>query len=166
MITVWLPIKGYDNYEISICGMVRNVITKRILKPSISTSGYYSVILSKNGKTKTITIHRLVAMHFIPNIYNDKYIDHIDNNKLDNTVSNLRWVSQQENCFNQQLSKNNTSGTKGIYFKKNTKKWHAYIKFNYKKNYLGCYDNLEDAKNARQKKSNELFGIYQNSCEL
>ena len=45
MITVWLPINGYDNYEVSICGMVRNVNTKRILKPGINNGGYYYVIL-------------------------------------------------------------------------------------------------------------------------
>ena len=99
--TVWLPIKGYDNYEVSICGMIRNVITKRILKPGIN-NGYYSVVLC-NGKHKTLNIHRLVAQHFIPNIKNDEFIDHKNNNKLDNTISNLRWVTKQQNSFNSLL---------------------------------------------------------------
>ena len=165
-LTIWLPIKGYDNYEVSICGMVRNVITKRILKPNINTHNYYYVNLYNNHKVKKHYIHRLVAKQFIPNIENDNCIDHKNNNKLDNTVSNLRWCTQQQNCFNRQLNKNNTSNIKGIHFNKRKLKWQCYIKFNYKKIHLGYFDNLEDAKNARQTKSAELYGIYQNSCEL
>ena len=51
-LTIWLPIKGYDNHEVSICGSVRNVKTKRILKPSINIYGYYCVNLCKNGNFK------------------------------------------------------------------------------------------------------------------
>ena len=68
MITIWKSIKGYDNYEVSICGMVRNVITKRILKPGIDGSGYYNVKIYNNNKSKTHKIHRLVAKHFIPKL--------------------------------------------------------------------------------------------------
>ena len=164
-LTIWLPIKGYPNYEISICGMVRNVITKRILKNQIDSSGYYSVVLYENNKTKNYRIHRLVSNHFIPRLTKNKYIDHIDNDKLNNTVSNLRWVSQQQNCFNASLSKKNTSGIKGISFYKKINKWIVQIGFNNKLIYLGCYANIEDAKNARQKKSAELFGDFINSCE-
>ena len=54
-LTVWLPIKNYPNYEVSICGMVRNVITKLILKPSISSNGYYNIVLYKNNKSKKLS---------------------------------------------------------------------------------------------------------------
>ena len=165
MITVWLPIKNYENYEVSICGMVRNVNTKRILKPSVSNVGYYYVNLYKNIKVKKHTIHRLVGKTFIPNINNDKCIDHIDNNKLNNTIMNLRWCSYQQNSFNTSLRNNTTTGIKGVCWYKNYQKWEVKIYFNYKKIHIGYFDNLEDAKNARQKKSAELFGIYQNSCE-
>ena len=166
MITVWLPVKKYDNYEVSICGMVRNVITKRILKPAIDGPGYYYVNLSKNGKVKNTKIHRLVAKHFLPNIKNDKCIDHINNNQLDNTISNLRWCTQQQNIFNQKLSSKNTSGIKGVCWDNAINKWKAQIRINYKNIYLGCYDDINDAISARQKKAKELFGKYINSCEL
>ena len=71
-LTVWLPIKNYESYEVSICGMIRNINTKLTLKHGINNAGYYYVILSKNLKRKSHNIHRLVAKQFIPNINNDK----------------------------------------------------------------------------------------------
>ena len=164
-LTVWLPIKNYPNYEVSICGMVRNITTKRILKPIINSNGYYFVNLSKNSKQKINKIHQLVAKHFIPNINNENCIDHINNNKLDNTFSNLRWCTTQQNSFNASLSKKNTSGIKGITWNNRMNKWKSQIKFNYKLIHLGYYDDINDAKKERQTKANKLFGIYQNSCE-
>ncbi len=55
--TIWMPIKGYDNYQISICGSVRNVKTKKILIPMIRNS-YYHVNLYKNKVMKHYNIHR------------------------------------------------------------------------------------------------------------
>ena len=73
------------------------------------------MLLYNNGKEKYFLIHRLVAKHFIPNIENKNCVDHIDNNKLNNTISNLRWCNSQENQHNRQLNNNNnTSGVKGI----------------------------------------------------
>ena len=166
LLTVWLPIKNYENYEVSICGSVRNITTKRILKPSIDTVGYYHVILYKNGKCKLYKVHRLVAKHFIPNINNAKCIDHINNNRLDNTFSNLRWCTYQQNQFNSSLRNDNTSGIKGISLNKLKQKWECYISFNKKKIHLGYFVDLEDAKQMRIKKAKELFGEYINACEL
>ena len=92
-------------------------------------------------------------------------MDHIDNCKLNNTISKLRWCSNQENQFNSQLNKTNTSGIRGVIWFKQTKKWRAEIKFNNKKIYLGYFTNIEDAKQARQKKAAELFGEFLNACE-
>ena len=164
-LTIWLDIKGYENYQISICGSVRNVKTKRILIPIINTHGYYYVNLYKNNKMKHEFIHRLVAIHFIPNINNSKCIDHINNHQLDNTISNLRWCTHQQNSFNSSLSSKNTSGFKGVCWCKKLNRWKAQIMFNYKRINIGYFDNINDAISARQNKSTELFGIYQNSCE-
>ena len=166
MITVWLTIKGYPNYEVSICGMARNVITKRILKPAITGNGYYGVVLC-NGKRKTHKIHRLVANAFIPRVDTTKtYVDHIDNNRINNTISNLRWCNFQENHFNRQLSSKNTSGIKGVSWDKHRQKWIAFIKVNQKYYNLGRFANIDDAKQMRQLKAKELFGEYINACEL
>ena len=113
-LTIWKTIKSYENYEISICGSVRNFTTKRILKLCIANNGYYCINLYKNNTMKTFNVHRLVAMTFIPNIENKKCVDHIDNNKLNNTISNLRWCDLSENQHNRKLNKNSISGVKGV----------------------------------------------------
>jgi hypothetical protein len=126
-LTIWKTIQDYENYEVSISGSVRNVKTKRILNPSIVGNGYYAIILYKNGKAKMHKIHRLVAKAFIPNIDNKKCVDHIDSNKLKNTISNLRWCSYQENNFNSSLSSKNTSTIKGVAWDKSRQKWISQI---------------------------------------
>lgn len=93
-------INGYDNYEISNHGRVRNVNSRYILKNSISGKGYKMVGLTLNGKRKTKSIHRLIAEAFIDNPNNYKCIDHIDRNKLNNELTNLRWATYKMNNCN------------------------------------------------------------------
>ena len=114
--TIWKQIQGFPNYKISTCGQVCNVKTNRILKLSKNNKGYNYVDLRDNNQRKCYKIHRLVALHFLPNINNDKFIDHKNGNRDDNTISNLRFCSNQENCHNTSLSKVNTSGVKGVFF--------------------------------------------------
>ncbi len=95
---IYKPIDGYD-YEISNTGQVRSVRTGRILKQFL-VNGYLRVGLSKDGVEKKFYIHRLVAQAFIPNPKNKPQIDHIDGNKQNNRVDNLRWVTSKENNNN------------------------------------------------------------------
>lgn len=69
---------------------------ERILKPFIR-GNYLSVDLRKNGKRKTFQVHRLVAIMFIPNPENKSEVNHIDGNKLNNSVTNLEWNTTSEN---------------------------------------------------------------------
>jgi hypothetical protein len=158
-------IKGFENYSVSNLGRVKNNKTDRILKPGIDSHGYYTVNLRSDGKSYTKTIHKLVSEYFIANPYNKQFVDHINNNKLDYNVRNLRYVTNQENQMNSKLSSNNTSNYKGVTFHKPINKWRAQIMINGKNKYLGDYINIEDAVNARVKKAKELFGEYINSCE-
>jgi hypothetical protein len=158
-------IKDFEKYEVSNFGRVKNNKTGRILKPQIDSHGYYKVSLCSDGKQFNKKIHKLVGETFIPNPFNKSCIDHIDNNKLNNNVCNLRFCTQQENCMNSKLSSNNTSNYKGVSFSKQSNKWMAYIDINGKKQYLGYFEKIEDAVNARVKKAKELFGEYLNSCE-
>ena len=159
-------IKGFSKYEISNNGNVKNIKTGRILKATLGTRGYYDVIIKNDeGKLIHITNHKLVGLTFIPNPNNYKIIDHIDNNKLNNDVNNLRWCSQQQNNFNQSLSSKNTSGFKGVYYCKSNKKWNANIKYDRKTYQLGSFDKKEDAINARIKEAKKRFGDFINSCE-
>lgn len=92
-------------------------------------------------------------------------MDHIDNNRFNNNISNLRWATYQENNQNANISKANTSGIKGVSFNKNNNKWRASITIDGVKIHLGYFDKLEDAKKARIERANKAFGVYINSCE-
>jgi len=158
-------IKDFENYSVSNLGNIINNKTNRILKSMVGTHGYYQVSLCKDGKHFGKSIHKLIAECFIANPYNKSCVDHIDNCKTNNNVSNLRWVSQQENCMNRKLNYNNTSNFKGVYFHKPSNKWRARIMINGKSKHLGYFKNIEDAVNTRVKKAKEIFGEYINSCE-
>lgn len=97
MIEEWRDIKGYEGlYQVSNKGNVRHVKFNRLLKPS--KSGQYSIaILSKGGKKVGKSVHRLVAEAFIPNPNNLPVINHIDQDKHNNTVENLEWCTQSYN---------------------------------------------------------------------
>lgn len=164
-IEVWRPIKDYSYYEVSSKGNVRNVKTKRVLKYGTNSDGYYQLNLYKNGKSKTIKVHRLVAEAFIDNPDNKPSIDHIDCNKLNNKVENLRFATLKENQQNRSKNKNNTSGIKGVVYYKRSNKWLAYITFNGTRVSLGYFKTLEEAQGARIKKANEAFGNFVNACE-
>lgn len=94
---IYLPIKGFENrYLISNTGNVFSIKSNKKLKPEIRRN-YYSVQLF-NGKTyKHYSIHRLVASHFISNPNNLLYVNHKDENKLNNCVSNLEWCTASYN---------------------------------------------------------------------
>ena len=96
-------IEGF-NYEVNSEGVVRRVCNNgsyKIMKPRTGTRGYLQVQLCKDSKHVNFKIHRLIATYFIPNLENKPYVDHIDRNRLNNCVSNLRWVSHEENMMNQ-----------------------------------------------------------------
>jgi hypothetical protein len=94
----WKQIEfGNGKYSVSDSGNVKNNITGKLLSSQIQNSGYRLVHLHDNGKRKASTIHRLVALAFIDNPELKTMVDHIDCNKLNNHVSNLRWVTACEN---------------------------------------------------------------------
>lgn len=102
-IEIWKDIKGYENlYQISNLGRVKSLGKHKILKNCANSSGYLNVTLVKNKVRKNFLVHRLVGLHFVhnekPKYY--KQIDHINTDKTDNRVENLRWCSACQNCNN------------------------------------------------------------------
>lgn len=92
----WYQVDNYPKYEMTMSGEVRWIDTGRDKKQSSSQS-YPAVSLTNDAGTDTIMVHRLVAMNFLPNPDNLPCVDHIDNNKLNNHISNLRWCTNQDN---------------------------------------------------------------------
>lgn len=94
----WKDIKGYEGiYQISNLGRIKNLNTNKILFKAPDKSGYIRIHLYKNGSFKAFGVHRLVADAFIPNPNNKKHVNHIDENKSNNCVSNLEWATPKEN---------------------------------------------------------------------
>lgn len=92
----WKPIENYEDlYWVSNLGNVKS--KRKDKKLSVNIDGYYVVNLSKNGKTKTFTVHRLVAQAFSSNPYNLPQVNHKDENKLNNNVDNLEWCNSNYN---------------------------------------------------------------------
>ena len=165
MIETFIRIEGYDNYEVSNYGEVLCTDTGKTLNPRKNRGGYHIVNLIKNNKLKTFSVHRLVGIAFIDNPDNKKCLGHIDNCRTNNLSSNLRWVTHKENAMNRSLNTNSISGIKGVTWHKQRRKWQAHIRIDGILIHLGCFENLEDAKQARIKRANEAFGIYTNACE-
>jgi hypothetical protein len=143
-------IEGYD-YEVSDQGEVRNMKTGRILKPILMKIGYYKVTLPK----KQILVHRLVAMTFLENPNQYPEVDHKNNIRTDNRVENLQWVSSSQNSQNTTLQKNSKTGIKGVC--KQGKKWVSYITIDGIRLHIGLYKTIEDARDARIAKVQEVF---------
>lgn len=95
---MWKKIARNNNYSINEKGEVRNDKTNRIKRPFENKSnGYMTVDLYKNNKSEKVTIHRLLAEAFIPNPEKKKTVDHIDGNRKNNVLENLRWATYSEN---------------------------------------------------------------------
>ena len=113
---IWKTMKENEKYQISDCGNVKNKKSGRILKTTISNKGYKRFIIYLNKKAKCFYIHRVVANNFIENPHNYKEVNHINENKLDNHVSNLEYCDSKYNCNygtrNQRIL--NTKRTKGL----------------------------------------------------
>lgn len=123
----------------------------------ISTRGYPVRGKVIDGKFHYIYLHRVI----MPSPPEGKTVDHIDGNVLNSCRWNLRYASQTEQCINQCIRKNNTSGVKGVCWYKQRGKWNAYIDFNCKRIHLGYYDTIEEAAAARQVAVDHYHGDFQ-----
>jgi hypothetical protein len=109
-------IPNYPNYSITEDGIVRNIEKDTVLKQRINRDGYYRIDMWNAGNSKTFKIHRLIYECFLlkDGETMPECIDHIDNNKLNNSITNLRPATKQQNGRNSRVSKNNKLGHKNI----------------------------------------------------
>ncbi len=150
-------IEGFSKYLIYENGDVYSKIKKKIMKQCMCKRGYcYIKILNDNGNRKNMKIHRLVAIAYIPNPENKPQVDHIDQNKSNNNVSNLRWATKCENMQNiKQALKTNKLGEKNISFYKNHKS--QYYRFTKTINNKTHYKLLKTLEEAIEYRDNYLF---------
>ena len=142
-----MDIIDFPNYTITEDGTITNKKTGNVLATYLNKqTGYKTVSLWKNNKGKRDTIHRLLATHFIPNPDNKDYVDHIDRNKLNNDLSNLRWVNGTENNIN---SCRQDRDLHNIYFKKDRNVYRVIVQRYWIVYKLGQYKTIEEARAVR-----------------
>jgi hypothetical protein len=158
----WKVIDGFEKYEDSNTGEVRNINTQVCLELRKKV-GYNSVYLINDFKRSSMYVHRLVALAFLENP--KELVDHKDGNKINNMVSNLRWASKKENAQNSKMPKDNKSGVKGVSWAKRDRKWNAYITVDGIRMSLGNFSEIEDARQARILAVQKAFGEFVHASE-
>ncbi len=154
-----IDIKGYeDKYAIDKDGNVwsknyRQTGKMKKLKASPDGCGYLMVGVCKDGKRKMLKIHKLLAQYYLPDYSDDLVVDHIDQDKQNNCLSNLRMVTRQQNAFN--------TKAKGYTFRKDkkTKPWQGQIMKDGKAINLGYFATKEEARQAYLKAKETLHAI-------
>jgi hypothetical protein len=158
----------YTNmYRIYIDGRVESVkrfrVKQKFLKERTNNYGYKRVSLYKDSKVKKYLIHRLIAIHFIPNPHNFTDVDHINELKDDNRIENLRWCSHGTNLRNRTTKRTNDI-PRGVCITRSGK-YRVQICINYKIKLLGTYETKEEASDIyeealRERMNNELNNIH------
>ena len=144
-IFTWIKPNKYSNIK-------PNTLTA--LNPD--SSGYKHIIVNR----KKYYAHRLAWLYVYGTL--PKYIDHIDGNRINNCISNLREVNSKQNSLNRKISSNNKSGVKGVEWNKQSKKWRAHISIDGKPTYLGSFNNLDDAKKVIEETRIKHHGNFYN----
>ena len=137
----WKDIKGYEgHYRINNHGEVFSVKKNKIMKPEIMRLGYLRIQLSKNGISRKILIHKIVATHFIDNPLQKNEINHIDEIKNNNKSENLEWVTHPENMISGTVQKRRI---KSIDIESMSKKVYQYDK---KGNLIKIWKSINEAR--------------------
>lgn len=160
----WKIIDDYPLYLISNFGNVYSLLRNRLLKPLLDTHGY--CYISLYPKHKNFLIHKLVAESFISNPNKFLCVDHLDHNRLNNFVDNLRYCSYQQNNYNTNIRKDNTSLYKGVSYNKRDKKWQAKIRIPSKQISLGYFNTALEASNAYESYAKQLHGQFYNDTRI
>lgn len=169
---IWKDIKGYEgSYQASNLGNIKSlermvqgkigmrICNERILKILIGKRGYYTVNLGNGtGRCAIKTVHRLVAIAFIPNPENRPCVNHIDGNKLNNNINNIEWCTYSENnihAFNTGLKIPTWEGISGKDHCRSVK----VAKYDRQGNFIRVYDSIGEATKDVGLKSYSLIGM-------
>ena len=150
------PIAGYPSYSLVIDEVtgeprVWSEKSKLFMKPRVNSSGYNRVYLTNPaGKKVTVLFHRIVALTLIPNPEDHPTVDHINGDKLDNRVNNLRWASRS-------TQERNKPSSKGYTWDKANNKWKSCITIEGRSKHLGYFDTEVEARAAYVATHNLFF---------
>lgn len=108
----------------------------------------------------------VLAWYYVTGVWPDRFVDHIDGDKLNNKFENLRLATPGQNAMNRKMHKNNKSGFKGVTYNRLARKWQANITVNRKIMYLGLYVTPEEAHDAYCKAAVEYHGEFCRSTQL
>ena len=129
---VWRSIDGFINYQVSNVGRVRLSKSGRMFTPMANMKGYLFVRLrNSEGVRKNNTIHRLVAQEFLSNPENKPCVDHINRDRTNNVIINLRWATFKDNSVNKTKKQNATSKYIGVCWDSGKHKCHSRITWTY-----------------------------------
>ena len=169
----WRDIVGYEGrYQVSSTGRVKSLerkdclertIRERILKQAVTHNGYLRVDLCAGGKRKRLRVHRLVGEAFLPRAEGKDAINHKDEDKTNNNVWNLEWVSDKENCNfgtrNERIAKANSKPvaqcTKGGEL---VKTWSSLIEIGKQTGF--SIGNISQAANGKYKQAHGFIWKY------
>ena len=166
----WRPVTFEDYshlYHVSNLGRVKSLRRLKskmggIMSASPTTCGYPSLTLRNNGKTKHVSVHILVARAFIGDPSPGMEVDHIDQDKTNNTATNLRYVTHRQNQNNhpairaKSKRKNFSSKYVGVFWFTAREKWGAAIQVCGKRHFLGLFEKEQEAADAYAQKAKEL----------
>ena len=153
-------------YQVSNLGRVKSLHRgkEKVLTPTPDKRGYLRIALSKNGKQKIYSVHRLVGLAFLSDthFYNAE-IDHINTIITDNRVENLRWVTRKENNNNELTRKHNSEARKGKYHLDETKQKLSEINKGENHPFYGKHHSDESRQKmseSRKGENNHLYGKH------
>ena len=140
--------------------------SKRPSRSSVSVGDEVGSLDKDGYRRFTIMGKQYIGARIVWLMFNKKFpsgqIDHINNDRLDNRIENLRDVTPQQNSFNRRRKVCNSSGYKGVTFHKRDKKWQATIEYNGKTRFLGYFSKPEDAHKAYCNAAEKAYGEYCN----
>ena len=123
-------------------------------------NGYIKFGISNKGIVMYGKVHVFIAKTFIPNPENKPFVDHINGNRSDNRIENLRWCTSFENSCNKKKQENTSSSFKGVSWDKSRDKWMSYVFVDKRMKFLGYFTDEEDAARAYDKAAREHYGEY------
>jgi hypothetical protein len=140
------------------------ILLRKISQPKTKVGSIAGCVTPKGYRYvqfdgRKYAVHRLIwLLEF--GCFPEQTIDHIDGNKLNNKIENLRDVPVKQNCENKGVQANNKLGVRGVCYKPRIKKYVAQIQNNGKNTHLGCFDNIDSASKAYELAAQQMFTHY------